>query len=328
MKAVIFEASGGPDVLKLAEVPDPKAKGNEVVVDLKAAALNHVDIWIRQGIPPYNVPPPHTPGADGAGIVSEIGPEAEGISVGDRVVVAPNIFCGKCAYCRKGQDNQCDSFEILGAKRAGTYAEKVAVPDQNVVPLPEKMSFETAAAFPLAYLTAWHMLVSRAQLKAKEKILIVGASSGVAMAGIQIAKFLGATVYASTSSSSKIAAIKAAGADEIYTDQKNMDVVMEHVGPATWTTSMKAVGKYGRIVTCGATTGPTVELELRSLFGRDVSILGARMGTQRDFQDLCKAVFSGKIKPIIDKSFPLAEAAAAHQYMEEKKQAGKILLTV
>lgn len=327
MKAVIFDATGGPEVLKVGDLPDPTAQGNQVVVQMKNAALNHVDIWVRQGLPAYPVKLPHILGGDGAGIVTEVGPEAEGVSIGDRVVLAPGIFCGKCSYCLKGQDNQCDNFEILGAKRHGTYAEKVVVPDQNVVPIPDKFSFEEAAAFPLAYLTAWHMLIGRAQLKAKEKVLIVGASSGVAIAGVQIAKFIGATVYAATSSPAKIDAIKAAGADFIYNDEPGMDVVMEHVGPATWPTSMKAVSKYGRIVTCGATTGPKVELELRSLFGRDVSILGAKMGTQREFQELCKAIFSGKIKPIIAKKFPLSEAAAAHAYMEEKKQVGKIVLS-
>lgn len=327
MKAIVFEQAGGPEVLKAVEIETPKATGNLVVVDVKAAALNHVDIWIRMGLPAYPVKFPHTLGADGAGVVSEVGPEAEGVSVGDRVVIAPNIFCGQCAYCKKGQDNQCDSFEILGAKRPGTYAEKVLVPDQNVIPIPERMSFESAAAFPLAYLTAWHLLVGRAQLKPAERILIVGASGGVALAAVQIAKYIGATVYASTTNPDKIPAIRAAGANDIYSNQ-TVDVVMEHVGPATWETSMKAVGKYGRIVTCGDLSGPTVQLELRKIFGRDVSILGGKMGTAREFQDLSKAVFSGKIKPIIDKTFPLDQAGEAHRRMEEKKQTGKIILTV
>ncbi len=327
MKAIIFEQAGGPEVLKVANVEPPKATGNQVVVEVKAAALNHVDIWIRMGLPAYPVKLPHTLGADGAGVISDVGPDAEGVSVGDRVVIAPNIFCGQCAYCKKGQDNQCDSFEILGAKRPGTYAEKVLVPDQNVIPIPDTLSFENAAAFPLAYLTAWHLLVGRAQLKQGERVLIVGASGGVALAAVQIAKYIGATVYASTSSPEKNPAIRAAGANEMYSNQ-TVDVVMEHVGPATWETSMMAVGKYGRIVTCGDLSGPKVELELRRLFGRDVSILGGKMGTSREFQDLSKAVFSGKIKPIIDKTFPLDQAGDAHRRMEEKKQTGKIILTV
>jgi NADPH:quinone reductase-like Zn-dependent oxidoreductase len=342
MKAVFFEAPGDAHVLKVGERPDPQPQGNQVVVDVQAAGVNHVDIWVRQGLPAYPVVTPHIPGADGAGVISAIGPESEGVSVGDRVVIAPGIFCGRCPYCLSGQDNQCDTFEILGAKRHGTYAEKVLVPDQNVVPLPDKFSYEEAAAFPLAYLTAWHML-TRAQLKRKETILIVGASSGVAMAAIQIAMLLGARVFAATTSPSKVPALIATNVDQVFLDdEKNdlvklvhdhtkgrgVDVVLEHVGPATWKKSIQVVAKYGRIVTCGATTGPTVELELRRLFGRDVSIIGARMGTQREFQELCKAVFSGKLKPLIDKKFPLGEAAAAHQYMEEKKQVGKIILTV
>lgn len=341
MKAAFFTQPGDASVFQYGDVSEPQLQANDILIKLEASAVNHLDIWVRQGNPAYKVNLPHITGADGAGIVERVGPEAEGVSVGNRVLIAPGIFCGVCDYCRHGRDNQCDSFNILGAKRHGTYAEKVAVPDLNVVPLPDDISYETAAAFPLSYLTAWHMLEGRAQLKKNETILVVGASSGVAMAAIQIAKLKGATVLATTTSPDKAPKIKETGADDVFIDGegkewadwiktktkgKGVEIVFEHVGPATWEKSMKSLAKYGRLVTCGATTGPSVPLELRSLFGRDISILGARMGTSREFQDLCAAVFSGKLKPLIDKTFPLSEAAAAHRYMEEKKQVGKILL--
>lgn len=341
MKAIVLEKNGPAENLKLAEVPTPEPKKNEVLIRLKATGINHVDIWVRQGGPAYPVSLPHILGADGSGVVEKMGEEAEGVTPGERVLILPAIFCGECQFCKKGQTNQCVNFEILGTKRNGTYAEYVCVPDQNVIPIPDSLSFEQTAAFPLAYLTAWHMLMGRAKLQPKEKVLIVGASAGIAVAAIQIAKAHKAEVYAATSTPSKTDKIKALGADHIYsgqneqdlstwvqkmTDGAGVDVVFEHVGPATWEQSMKSLTKYGRLVTCGATTGPKVDLDLRSLYGRDISILGARMGTEREFLDLTGEVFSGKLKPVIDKAFPLSEAAQAHAYLEAKNQFGKVLL--
>lgn len=342
MKAIVLNQAGGIDQLQLQDVTQPTAQKNEVIIRLQAAALNHLDIWVRQGNGAYPVAYPHILGADGAGVVSELGPDAEGVSVGDRVLIFPAISCGQCSYCRRGLDNQCELFEILGAKRRGTYAEFVAVPDQNVVPIPDSLSFEAAAAFPLAYLTAWHMLINRAKLQPKEKVLVVGASAGVAVAAIQIAKSVGATVYAATTSANKAEKLKALGVSDVFvqdettdmhkwthkiTEGKGVDVAFEHVGPATWEKSLKSLGKYGRLVTCGATTGPTATLDLRYVFSRNLSIFGARMGTQKDFQQLSRLVFDGKIKPVIDKTFLLHEAAQAHMYMERKQQIGKILVT-
>jgi NADPH:quinone reductase-like Zn-dependent oxidoreductase len=343
MKAISIEAHGTADKLKLVDHPKPKPQGNEVLIKLHSAGLNHLDIWVRNGSPAYPVKLPHILGADGSGVVEELGPEAEGVSVGDRVLILPGISCGACEFCHSGKDNQCPSFEIVGAKRNGTFAEYVAVPDQNVVTIPESLSFETAAAFPLVYLTAWHMLVGRGQIKSEEKVLVLGAGAGVGIAAIQIAKLKGTHVYAVTTSANKVEMIKKCGADRVFiqnesedfskwihkeTDGKGMDIVVEHVGPATWDKSIKSLSKYGRLVTCGATTGPKVELDLRYVFSRNLSIFGARMGTQREFQELLPFIFSGKIKPLIDKTFSLEQAAEAQIYMEEKKQTGKILLKI
>jgi len=343
MKAILLPKHGGPEVLTLDETSRPLPKNNQVLVQLEYAALNHIDIWVRSGDPAYPIGLPHIMGSDGAGIVVEVGPEAEGINIGNRVTILPAISCGVCEYCRKGFDNQCQQFEILGSKRSGTYAEFALVPDQNVLAIPDQISFAEAAAYPLAYLTAWHMLIGRAKLQPNEKVLIVGASSGVAVAGIQIAKSRGAHVFAVTSKEEKVPKLKSLGADHIFVQSEKTDfskwaieqtkgagveVVFEHVGPATWEKSMKCLGKYGRLVTCGATTGPKVELGLRSLFGRDISILGARMGTQKEFVELSNKIFQGKIKPVVDKIFPLKEASEAHKYLESGQHFGKVLLKI
>lgn len=343
MKAIVIEKTGGPEELKLGEFPTPKLRKNEVLVRLGAAGINYVDVWVRKGGAAYPVPLPHVPGADGAGTVAEIGPEAEGISVGERVAILPAIACGDCAFCRNGRDNQCDRFEILGAKRPGTYAEFVAVPDENVITLPDHVSFEKAAAFPLAYLTAWHMLIGRAQVKKGETVLVIGAGGGVGAAAVQIAKSRGARVLAVTSSPDKSDGIRKAGADDVYviegetahgawardkTGGAGVQVVVETVGPATWNESLTSLAKYGRLTLCGVTTGPTASLDLRTVFGRDLSLLGVRMGTRREFQELARAVFSGAIDPLVDRTFPLAEAAAAHAHLEAKRHLGKIVLTI
>ncbi|OVE75632.1 hypothetical protein BVX98_07240 [bacterium F11] len=342
MNAILFHEHGGPEVLKQEHLPDPVAQNNQVLVQVKAAALNHLDIWVRKGIPAYKVSLPHVLGSDGSGIVHSMGPEAEGVSEGDRVLILPAMYCGQCHYCQRGKENQCDQFHILGAKEKGTYGDLVLVPDENIIPLPENFSFEEAASFPLAYLTAWHMLMGRAKLSPSDCLLVVGSSSGVGLAAIQIAKWKGARVLALTTNETKKEKVKKAGADEVFllkdnntfsqwaldlTKGRGVDVVFEHVGPATWDSSLKSLARYGRLVTCGATTGPSVELDLRYMFGRDLSIFGAKMGTRKEFQELASLVFSGKIKPIIDKIFPFEAASEAHAYLENKHQVGKVLLS-
>lgn len=342
MKAVTLTETGGPEKLVVADVPAPQPKSNEVIVRLKYAALNHVDVWLRTGAGAYPTQSGQIPGCDGAGIVEAVGPDAEGVAPGDPVLILPALSCGTCAYCRKGQDNQCENFEIFGTRRPGTYAELVAVPDTNVIPVPEHFSLDKAAAFPLAYLTVWHMLFGRAQLTKNDTVYVVGGGSGVGSAAIQLAKWKGARVFASTTDNDKAPRIKLLGAEVVVsvsgldpadwvlekTGGKGVDVVVEHVGPATWTSSMKALGKYGRLVTCGATTGPTVTLDLRGLFSKDAAILGARMGTAKEFQDLCKVMFSGAVAPAIDTVFPLDKVADAHRRFDDHKHVGKILLKI
>jgi NADPH:quinone reductase-like Zn-dependent oxidoreductase len=343
MKTISLEKTGGPEVLQVMERPDPVPASNEVLVRLYAAGVNHLDLWVRGGSPAYPVPLPHTPGSDGAGVVEKVGDAVEGVAEGDRVMIFPGLSCGECVNCRKGLDNQCVQFQILGAKKSGTYAEKVAVPDENVIVIPDSLSFEEAASFGVAYGTAWHMVVGRAQLKPKETVLVVGAGSGVSLAAIRIAKNIGAKVLASTTKEEKMAAIKSTGADEVFllsegkdltswtkehTGGQGVEVVVEHVGPATWESSLKSLAPYGRLVTCGATTGPTVNLDLRFLFSRNLTLLGARMSTKREFQQLTSEIFSGRIKPKIDRVYPLEEAFKAHERLESRHQIGKIVLKI
>lgn len=343
MKAIVCENKGGPDVLKEVEKDTPVPAANEVLVKLESAGLNHVDIWVREGSAAYPVKFPHVLGADGAGTVEALGPEAEGVDVGDRVVILPGISCGSCAFCNAGVDTQCEQYQIIGTRRPGTYAEFVAVPDQNVVAIPESLGFEEAAAFPLAYVTAWHMLFGRAKLRTKENVLVVGAGSGVGTAAVQIAKWAGARVLAVTSHEGKKDRLLSAGAEAVTvwdgqsdfskwtikeTSGQGAAVVVEHVGPATWKHSLKSVGCSGRLVTCGATTGPNADLDLRTVFSREITILGSRMGTQKEFQELCGPVFAGDIKPIIDKVYPLGEAAQAHAYLQAQEHVGKVVLKI
>lgn len=343
MKASFFNTPGEPSVLIYGDQPDPVLKPNEVLVRIKAAGLNHVDIWVRKGGPAYPVTVPHITGADGAGVIESVGSQVEGVSVGDRVLVFPALSCGVCAMCKMGKDNQCDKFEILGAKRWGTYAEFVAVPDDSLMVLPDSFSFEDAASFGVAAGTAWHMINGRAKLQKNETVLILGGGSGVGSSAIQISKMLGAKILALTTDESKVEKIQALGAHHVHvigkeakfstwvmeqTDGKGVDVVVEHVGPATWEESLKSLMKTGRLVTCGATTGPTVNLDLRFLFSRSLTLLGARWSTKKEFQVLANHYFSGKLKPTIDKTFPLSQAAEAHEFLESGGQMGKVVLKV
>ncbi len=331
MKAAYIQEHGGPEKILYGDQPDPAVKPGQVLIKVRACALNHIDIWVRSGSPAYKVPLPHIMGADVAG---EAG--------GRRVVVMPGLSCGACVQCAAGRDNQCESFKILGTASHGGYAEFAAVPERNVFPMPKNLSFEEAASFPLTFLTAWHMLMTRAQLQKGETVVVLGAGSGVGAAAIQIAKLAGARVIAVSSSDDKLAKARELGADftvnggtddfaekaREWTGGRGADVVFEHVGPATWEKSVKALAPYGRIVTCGATTGPSVTLELRFLFSRNLSILGSRLGTLAEFKQILAHVESGRLKPVVSKIFPLSEARAAHDYLEKRNQMGKIVLKV
>lgn len=340
MKAVYFKEHGGLDKLLYGERPAPRAGAGEALVRVKACALNHLDIWLRGGIPGLAIPLPHIVGSDVAGVVEKVGPDVTGVTAGEKVMVAPGLSCGQCDPCRLGQDHLCVRFDILGQVRQGGYAELVAVPATNLIPMPENLSFEDAASFPLVFLTAWHMLVTNAKIRAGETVLVQAGGSGVGIAAIQVAKLWGAKVFTTVGSAAKAAKAKALGADEVInyaehdfmkevrdkTDKRGVDVVVEHVGPATFEKSLLSLAKGGRLVTCGATSGRQVQFDLRGLFSRNISILASRMGTRRDLDQALRFLREGALKPVVDKVFPLKKAAEAQGYMEERKNFGKIVL--
>ena len=340
MKAILFRQHGGPEVLQYVDVPDPEPRPNEVLVRVRACALNHLDLWVRGGLPNVPIPLPHIPGSDVAGEIAKVGSEVTTVRVGQKVVLAPLVSCGKCPACVAGLDNRCRQATNLGYMIDGGCAEFVRAPEVNCLPYPENLTFEEAASIPLVFQTAWHMLLARAELQPGEDVLILGAGSGVGSAAIQIAKFFGARVLATASSDEKLQKAKELGADHLInhktqkirdevrriTNKRGVDVVFEHVGTATWDDSLASLAAGGRLVTCGATTGYDAKVDLRFLFSRQLSLLGSYMGTKSELHSVMRLVASGRFKPIVDRVFPLAEAAAAHTYLESSSQFGKVVL--
>lgn len=342
MKAVVFHEHGGPEKLQYEDRPDPKIKPDEVLVRVKACALNHLDIWVRQGIPSYQIPLPHISGSDVSGQIERVGSKVKDVKVGQKVFVWPGLNCGTCDECKAGRDNLCPTFGVFGARTDGGYAEFAAVPARNVIAIPGALTFEQAAAFPLVTVTAWHMVVTLAGLKAGETALIMGAGSGVGGMAIQIAKHLGATVFTTVGSKEKVKKALVIGADEVInhsaedvtkrvlelTGGRGVDVVIEHIGPQVWDQCWKSLAKGGRLVTCGATTGGEVKIDLRTLFSRNLTIRGSYMGTKAELLEAAKLVGTGKLKPVIDQVYPLKEARAAQEHMLSRKFFGKIVLSV
>jgi NADPH:quinone reductase-like Zn-dependent oxidoreductase len=342
LKAIVFEQHGGPEVLKYAEVPDPVIRASEVLVRVRACALNHLDLWVRRGIPGVAFPLPHIPGSDMSGEIAQIGADVTTVLAGQKVVLAPGVSCGKCPACVSGHDNRCRQFTNLGYMIDGGCAEFVRAPEVNCMPYPENLSFEEAASIPLVFQTAWHMLIGRAELQPGEDVLILGAGSGVGSAAIQIAKFFGARVVATAGGDEKLQKAKELGADHLInhktqkireevrriTSKRGVDVVFEHVGTATWDESIASLAPGGRLVTCGATTGYDAKIDLRFLFSRQLSLLGSYMGTKSELLTVMKLVAAGRLKPVVDRVFPLAQAAAAHAYLESSAQFGKVVLKV
>jgi NADPH:quinone reductase-like Zn-dependent oxidoreductase len=341
MKAVRFHSHGGPDVLRYENAPDPVAGSGEALVRVRACALNHLDLWQRRGLPRVTIPLPHIPGSDVAGEV--VSADGTGIAPGTRVMLQPGVSCGLCPACLEGRDNECRSYEVLGYRHHdGGYAELVKVPVQNLIPIPDDIGFIEAAAFPLTFLTAWHMLIARARLQSGEDVLVLAAGSGVGQAAIQVARLHGARVLATAGSEEKLERAIALGAAAVIhhhkqdiaaevrrlTNKRGVDVVVEHVGQATWMQSLHALARGGRLVTCGATTGGTAALDLNSLFVRQITILGSYMGTKGELIRAAQFFFRGQLRPAIDRVFPLADAAAAHRRLEESGQFGKIVLDV
>ena len=346
MKAIFFRQHGGSEVLEYADFPTPEPGPAQALVRLKAAALNRVDLWVRQGWPGIRLDLPHIPGADGAGVIAALGPSLvtphPSLAVGDRVVINANLGCGECEFCLAGQDNLCRDWHLLGETVRGTYAEYVCVPTRNLYPLPAGFDEHSAAAAGLVYHTAWHSLITHGKLQAGESVLIVGASGGVNTASIQVAKLAGAKVFVVGSGADKLKLAEELGADVLIDSSKEenwskaafklsgkrgVDVVVDNVG-TTFPHSFRAARKGGRILTVGNTGGAKFEIDNRFIFAKHLSIIGSTMGTLKDFTTVMELVFAGQLKPVIDCTFPLTQAHAAQERLERGEQLGKITLEI
>lgn len=340
MKAIFFEKPGGLEVLKYEEFPIPKPQQGEALIRVRTCGLNRLDIWLREDIDnARNIPMPHISGSDVAGIIEEINGACH-LRVGQEVVLNPAIPCGTCPRCKNGES--CELVKIFGVKNQGGYAEYITAPILQLYPKPKNISFIEAAAFPLTFLTAWHMLVGRTNLQKGETVFIWGASGGLGSSAIQIAKYLGAKVIAAVKSSDDAKRVREIGADEtvIYvtknveavvkelTDGLGVDVVFESVGEKTWNTTLAVLHPFGRIVIAGTTSGDMGNQDLSDIYVRQLSIFGARMGTKEEFEKVLELVTEEKLKPVIDKTFPLKEAAEAQKRMVAGKHLGKIVLKI
>ena len=340
MKATIFRQHGGAEVLEYADMDEPRIRANEVLVEVRACALNHLDVWTRKGLPGIEIPLPHILGNDIAGVVREVGEVVDWVRPGDEVLLQPGVSCGHCADCLRGRDNLCAAYDMLGYRRDGGYAQLVAAPAVNVIRKPQSLSWEEAAALPLVTVTAWHMLVTRAGVQPGEDVLIHAAGSGVGSIGIQIAKLRGARVIATAGSDEKLERARSLGADEVVnytradwpkevrrlTNKKGVEVVFEHTGAETWPGSITSLARDGRLVTCGATSGYEARTDLRQVFYRHLSLLGSFMGSKAELLDAMKFVERGQIRAVVDRTLPLAEARRAHELMEDRAQFGKLVL--
>ena len=342
MQAVFFEKHGGPEVLKYGEFKDPVLGLNDVLVGVKACALNHLDIWVRQGLPGVSIPLPHIPGSDASGVVLDFGKNVKRFKKNERVVISPGQVSHNVLEALESRDSYSPDFQILGLQTQGVYAEKVSIPERFIIPVTDRYSDEEWAALPLAALTAYHMLVTRAQLKAGETVLVHAAGSGIGSFAIQLAKFLGARVFTTVGDFKKVSRAKKLGAEEVIlyktedfsekakklTGGKGVDVVFEHIGPETWQKNLSCLARGGRMVTCGATSGPKAEVDIRHLYSKQLSILGSYMGSLAELHQVIELAEKGVLAPVIDQVFPLKEAAEAHRRMESRKNFGKILLKV
>lgn len=338
MKAVRIHQHGGPEVLRYENVPTPEISKDDVLIRVKACALNYLDLWARRGIPGITLP--LIPGCDVAGLIEEMGQDVEGWSKGDRVVINPGVSCDDCEYCKQGEDPLCNTYHIIGEHVDGGYAEFAKVPARNLMRIPEGFSFEEAAAAPLVFQTAWRALISRAHLRPGEDVLILGAAGGVGTACVQIAKLAGARVFAIASTDEKLKKLKELGADvlinhtesdfgkEVWrlTNKRGVDIVIDSIGEATWQKSLRSLARNGRLVTFGATTGPMPPTDIRLLFWRQLKIIGTTMGNRKEVADVMKLIWERRLRPVVDQVFPLQEAAKAQQMMENREQFGKLIL--
>jgi NADPH:quinone reductase-like Zn-dependent oxidoreductase len=341
MKAVRFHEHGGREVLRYEDAPDPTPRPTEVLLRVKAVALNHLDVWLRKGLPGMTIPLPKIGGCDIAGEAVAVGPLCARITVGQRVLVSPGVSCGQCAACLRGEDNLCRGFQIVGGYTSdGGCAERVCVPEVNCVPVPDSLDDRGAAAVPVAFVTAWNMLVRQAHVAADEDVLVMGAGSGVGTAAVQIAKLFGARVIAVAGTEEKLAKARALGADEginptrqdlgqeirRLTGKRGADVVFEHVGGAAWQKLIPNLAPGGRLVTCGASAGYEGRVDIRYLFSKSISILGAFLGTKSDLLKIVGHLACGRLRPVIDRTLPLAECAEGHRLLEDRAVFGKVVL--
>ncbi|HOS92465.1 MAG TPA: zinc-binding dehydrogenase [Armatimonadota bacterium] len=343
MRAIGIHEYGGLDRVQLIEVDEPTAADGEVVIDVRSAALNHLDVWVRNGRPGPGLPMPHILGSDAAGVITAVGEGVPRSRLGEEVVITPGLSCRRCEACIRGEHSECESFGIIGANRPGTFAERVAVPAYCAHPKPRALSFDQAAALPVAYLTSWRMLLSRAKLRPGESVLVHGVGGGVALAALQIAKLIGALVIVTSSSEEKLAKARALGADHSIdygaspdvagavrelTDGRGVDVVVDTVGAATWPIDLSVVRKGGRVVLCGVTTGAEAPTDLRTVYWRQLSLLGSTFGNDEEFRLLLNATESAGLRPVIDSTYDIEDAADAMERMEAGKQFGKLVLRV
>jgi NADPH:quinone reductase-like Zn-dependent oxidoreductase len=338
MKAVRIHQFGGPEVLMYEDVPDPQPRKDQVLVRVRACSVNHLDLWVRKGLPGVKLP--HILGSDVAGEIVEVGEYVTGFQVGQRVLLAPMHYCGHCEKCIAGVQNLCPAFTVRGNGVDGGDCELIAERAASVIPIPDSLDFNQAASVPLVFVTAWHMLVGRAGVRPGQTVLVLGAGSGVGSAAIQIARLFHCRVITTAGDENKLAKARELGADfginhyqqkisdEVrkITNKEGCDIVIEHVGAATWDESVKSLKSGGTLVTCGATTGSNVGIELRHLFARQLSLLGSYMGTMGELHEVLKHVFAGRLKPVVDRTFPLSEIRAAHEYLENSRMFGKIVV--
>ena len=342
MKALAFHEFGGPDTLTYEDVADPRIQPDEVLVRVKACALNHLDLFVREGIPALKTPLPFWTGCDISGDVAEVGANVDGVKVGDRVAVNPNLTCDRCEFCAAGEDSLCVTYGILGEHVRGGLAELVAVRGDNVLPLPAHVKYEEAASFILTNMTAWRMVVTQGKVGPGQDVLVIGVGGGVSSMAVQIAKLCGARVIVTSSSDQKLERAKTLGADvginyktnpqwarAVFdaTDKRGVDVVIENVGAATWKDSIRSLKGGGRLVTCGSTSGPVGETLIPLVFWKQVHIIGSTMASRKEFNDVMRLFFQGRLKAIIDEVVPLKDGAAAQARLAEGKQFGKIVLT-
>jgi NADPH:quinone reductase-like Zn-dependent oxidoreductase len=341
MKAVVVPRHGGPEVLAIVRRPKPQAGPGQVLVEVRAAGMNHLDTWVRRGLPGITLPLPMIPGSDAAGVVAAVGAGVSGPAEGDRVFVSPGYSCERCEECWGGREPLCRGYGLLGEHCDGTQAGYIALRASHVLPLPASLSFEEGAAFPLTFLTAWHMLVGRAAVRPGEEVLVHAGGSGVGTAAIQIARLHGARVLATVGSDDKAEKAKALGADVVInhrsadvlgtvkkeTGRRGVDIVVDSIGEETWETSLQALAKGGRLVTCGATSGHRATTDVRFVFFKGLSILGSTMGSRAELARIATLVGEGRLRPVIDRVLPLERVADGHRAMAERSLFGKIVLT-